>query len=98
MRLGDVHGGAGGGSTDSSGLLRARRLNATPVGNPLVIVKRLNELLPGIKQNLPPGTMCRCSSWRASSARPSTVIHTLMEAIIIVVAVIFLCLGSLRAC
>ena len=51
----------GAASSDSSGLMDGEPavyfgLNATPVGNPLVIVKRLNELLPGIKQNLPPGT------------------------------------------
>ena len=74
-------------------------LNATPVGNPLVIVKRLNELLPGIKQNLPPGTQVQVpfELARFISASIDGVIHTLMEAIIIVVAVIFLCLGSLRA-
>ena len=71
-------------------------LNATPVGNPLVIVKRLNELLPGIKQNLPPGTNVQVpfELARFISASIDGVIHTLMEAIIIVVAVIFLCLGS----
>ena len=95
---------SGAASTDSSGLLDGERavyfgLNATPVGNPLVIVKRLNELLPGIKQNLPPGTQVQVpfELARFISASIDGVIHTLMEAIIIVVAVIFLCLGSLRA-
>ena len=105
VRLGDVATvELGAASTDSSGLLDGERavyfgLNATPVGNPLVIVKRLNELLPGIKQNLPPGTQVQVpfELARFISASIDGVIHTLMEAIIIVVAVIFLCLGSLRA-
>ena len=99
------HGGAGGGLDRFQRLLDGERavyfgLNATPVGNPLVIVKRLNELLPGIKQNLPPGTNVQVpfELARFISASIDGVIHTLMEAIIIVVAVIFLCLGSLRWC
>ncbi len=74
-------------------------LNATPVGNPLVIVKRLNELLPNIKQNLPPGTSVQVpfELARFISASIDGVVRTLIEAIAIVVAVIFLCLGSLRA-
>ncbi|GAB1844205.1 hypothetical protein MyNCGM152_49740 [Achromobacter xylosoxidans] len=69
------------------------------MGNPLVIVKRLNELLPNIKQNLPPGTSVQVpfELARFISASIDGVVHTLIEAIVIVVAVIFLCLGSLRA-
>ena len=104
VRLGDVATvELGAASTDSSGLLDGERavyfgLNATPVGNPLVIVKRLNELLPGIKQNLPPGTNVQVpfELARFISASIDGVIHTLMEAIIIVVAVIFLCLLAAR--
>ena len=104
VRLGDVATvELGAASTDSSGLLDGERavyfgLNATPVGNPLVIVKRLNELLPGIKQNLPPGTQVQVpfELARFISASIDGVIHTLMEAIIIVVAVIFLCLLAAR--
>ncbi|MFY3000160.1 MexW/MexI family multidrug efflux RND transporter permease subunit [Achromobacter xylosoxidans] len=105
VRLGDVATvELGAASTDSSGLMDGEPavyfgLNATPVGNPLVIVKRLNELLPNIKQNLPPGTSVQVpfELARFISASIDGVVHTLMEAIVIVVAVIFLCLGSLRA-
>ena len=105
VRLGDVATvELGAASTDSSGLMDGEPavyfgLNATPVGNPLVIVKRLNELLPNIKQNLPPGTSVQVpfELARFISASIDGVVHTLIEAIVIVVAVIFLCLGSLRA-
>lgn len=105
VRLGDVATvELGAASTDSSGLMDGEPavyfgLNATPVGNPLVIVKRLNELLPNIKQNLPPGTSVQVpfELARFISASIDGVTQTLLEAIVIVVAVIFLCLGSLRA-
>lgn len=105
VRLGDVATvELGAASTDSSGLMDGEAavyfgLNATPVGNPLVIVKRLQELLPNIKQNLPPGTSVQVpfELARFISASIDGVMQTLLEAIAIVVVVIFLCLGSLRA-
>ena len=105
VRLGDVATvELGAASTDSSGLMDGEPavyfgLNATPVGNPLVIVKRLQELLPNIKQNLPPGTSVQVpfELARFISASIDGVMQTLLEAIAIVVVVIFLCLGSLRA-
>ncbi len=91
-------------STDSSALMDGERavyfgLNATPIGNPLTIVKRLNELLPSIKQNLPPDVEVQIpfELARFISASIDEVKSTLIEAVLIVVAVIFLCLGSLRA-
>ncbi|KAG1256374.1 hypothetical protein G6F68_009816 [Rhizopus microsporus] len=105
VRLGDVATvELGAASTDSSGLMDGEPavyfgLNATPVGNPLVIVKRLNELVPNIKQNLPPGTSVQVpfELARFISASIDGVMQTLLEAGAIVVVVIFLCLGSLRA-
>ena len=105
VRLGDVATvELGAASTDSSGLMDGEPavyfgLNATPVGNPLVIVKRLNELVPNIKQNLPPGTSVQVpfELARFISASIDGVMQTLLEAVAIVVVVIFLCLGSLRA-
>ncbi|CFW29227.1 membrane protein [Bordetella pertussis] len=74
-------------------------LNATPVGNPLTIVERINALLPGIKQNLPPGVEVQVpfELARFINASIDEVRNTQLEAVLIVVAVIFLCLGSLRA-
>ena len=79
VRLGDVATvELGAASTDSSGLMDGEPavyfgLNATPVGNPLVIVKRLNELSPTSSRTCRPAPACRCrSSWRASSAPRST--------------------------
>ncbi|QII86581.1 MexW/MexI family multidrug efflux RND transporter permease subunit [Bordetella hinzii] len=105
VRLGDVATvELGAANKDSSGLMDGEPavyfgLNATPVGNPLVIVGELNRLLPDIKRNLPPGTSVQVpfELARFISASIDEVKHTLAEAVVIVVAVIFLCLGSLRA-
>lgn len=74
-------------------------LNAAPNANPLVIVKKLNELLPGIRQNLPTDVKVAVpfELARFISASIDEVLGTLLEAIIIVVVVIFLALGSARA-
>ncbi|KDD12040.1 MexW/MexI family multidrug efflux RND transporter permease subunit [Bordetella bronchiseptica] len=105
VRLGDV--GTvelGAASYDSSARMDGEKavyfgLNATPVGNPLTIVERINALLPGIKQNLPPGVEVQVpfELARFINASIDEVRNTLLEAVLIVVAVIFLCLGSLRA-
>jgi multidrug efflux pump len=105
VRLGDVATvELGAANKDSSGLMDGEPavyfgLNATPVGNPLVIVGELNRLLPDIKRNLPPGTSVQVpfELARFISASIDEVKHTLAEAVVIVVVVIFLCLGSLRA-
>lgn len=63
VRLGDVATvELGAASADSSATMDGvpaiyLGLQAAPNGNPLVIVKRIRELLPGIKQNLPPGVL-----------------------------------------
>ncbi|MGJ7613317.1 MULTISPECIES: MexW/MexI family multidrug efflux RND transporter permease subunit [unclassified Variovorax] len=74
-------------------------LQAAPNGNPLVIVKRIRDLLPGIRQNLPPGVEVQLpfELARFIEASIDEVQQTLLEAIAIVVLVIFLCLGSVRA-
>ena len=74
-------------------------LHAAPNGNPLTIVKRARELLPTIERNLPPGVKAQLPFELARFIQSSIdeVQHTLVEAIVIVVLVIFLCLGSLRA-
>jgi len=71
----------------------------TPKGNPLIIVDGIKQLLPSIKQNLPPGMDVIINYERARFIQASIdeVMKTLLEAVLIVVIVIWLCLGSLRS-
>jgi len=71
----------------------------TPRGNPLIIVDGIKKLLPSIKQNLPPGMDVVINYERARFIQASIdeVMKTLLEAVLIVVLVIWLCLGSLRS-
>ena len=71
----------------------------TPAGNPLVIVDGIRKLLPQIQQTLPPGVNVALAyeTARFIEASIQEVLHTLVEAIVIVVLVIWLCLGSLRS-
>lgn len=94
----------GAASTDTSASMDGVKavffgLNAAPNANPLVIVKKLNELLPGIRANLPPDVKVAVpfELARFISASIDEVVGTLIEAIVIVVVVIFLSLGSARA-
>jgi len=94
----------GAAATDTSAIMDGVKavyfgLNAAPNANPLVIVKKLNELLPGIRQNLPPDVKVAVpfELARFISASIDEVSSTLIEAIVIVVLVIFLSLGSARA-
>jgi len=70
----------------------------TPKGNPLVIVDGIKKLLPAIEGNLPPGISAVINYERARFIQASIdeVMKTLLEAVLIVVLVIWLCLGSLR--
>jgi len=71
----------------------------TPSGNPLVIVDGIRELLPQIQQTLPPGVKVALAyeTARFIEASIEEVLRTLVEAMLIVVLVIRLCLGSLRS-
>ncbi|EKT4541040.1 MexW/MexI family multidrug efflux RND transporter permease subunit [Pseudomonas sp. NBRC 111118] len=71
----------------------------TPSGNPLVIVEGIRQLLPQIQQTLPPGVNVALAyeTARFIDASIHEVLRTLMEAMLIVVLVIWLCLGSLRS-
>ena len=71
----------------------------TPSGNPLVIVDGIRQLLPQIQQTLPPGVNVALAyeTARFIEASIEEVLHTLLEAMLIVVLVIWLCLGSLRS-
>ena len=70
-----------------------------PDGNPLEIVKGVKALLPTIERVAPPGVevVNQFDSAHFVNASIDEVTSTLVEAILIVVIVIFLFLGTLRA-
>lgn len=74
-------------------------IQPTPDGNPIDIVKRANELVPKIREMAPPGlkVMLNYDVARFVNASIEEVKHTLVEAIAIVIVVIFLFLGTFRA-
>lgn len=74
-------------------------LQATPTGNPLVIVQGIKDKLPDIQKTLPPSVKANLAyeTARFIDASIDEVLHTFIEALIIVIAVIYLCLGSLRS-
>jgi multidrug efflux pump subunit AcrB len=74
-------------------------LSPTPDGNPLNIVAHAKKLIPEIQKTAPPGLVIE-SAFDVThfvNASISEVQKTLLEALVIVVLVIFLFLGSLRA-
>jgi len=105
VRLGDVATiEIGGQNYDSSATTSGRQavfiaISPTPDGNPLEIVKAVNELLPGINRVAPPGVKVfnQFDTAHFVNASIDEVTRTLVEAIVIVVIVIFLFLGSVRA-
>lgn len=74
-------------------------IEPTPDGNPLEIVAGVNALLPDLQRSAPPGLKLFSQFDTASFVNASIdeVIRTLLEAVVIVVIVIFLFLGSMRA-
>ncbi|WP_343676782.1 efflux RND transporter permease subunit [Paraburkholderia heleia] len=74
-------------------------IQPTPDGNPLDIVRQAQELLPKIRQMAPPGLTVspNYDVARFVDASIDEVEHTLIEAIVIVIAVIFVFLGTFRA-
>ncbi|MAM71867.1 MAG: multidrug efflux protein [Gammaproteobacteria bacterium] len=105
VRLADVAtieiGGQNYDSTFSSGGQRAvvMAISPTPDGNPLEIVKAVKELIPDIQRVAPPGlkVISLFDVAHFVNASIEEVSHTLVEAVLIVVVVIFLFLGSFRA-
>ena len=71
----------------------------TPTGNPLTIVEGINQLLPEIRKTLPPEVEVALAfeTSRFIKASINEVLYTLLEAMLIVVLVIYLCLGSFRS-
>jgi multidrug efflux pump len=74
-------------------------IQATPSGNPLTLVKGVRALMPEIERNLPPSVRMQVAydSTKFIQASIDEVESSLGLAVAIVVAVIFLFLGSLRS-
>jgi multidrug efflux pump len=74
-------------------------VQATPTGNPLSLVAGVRALLPEIERNLPPAVKMQVAydSTKFIQASIDEVEFSLGQAVVIVVVVIFLFLGSLRA-
>ncbi|MAR93131.1 MAG: multidrug efflux protein [Pseudomonadales bacterium] len=105
VRLGDLATvELGGQNYDSSFTSSGRRavvmaISPTPDGNPLEIVKAVKALLPDIQRVAPPGlqVISQFDVAHFVNASIREVTKTLVEAMIIVIIVIFLFLGSFRA-
>ncbi|MGB7246641.1 MAG: multidrug efflux RND transporter permease subunit [Methylovirgula sp.] len=74
-------------------------VQATPQGNPLAIVKGVRALFPAIQRNLPPTLEMKVAydSTKFIQSSIHEVEKTLIDAIVIVIVVIFLFLGSFRS-
>src|SRR6201997_385730 len=74
-------------------------VQATPTGNPLSLVKGVRALFPEIERNLPPSMKMQVAydSTRFIQASIDEVQFSLGQAVVIVVVVIFLFLGSFRS-
>ena len=74
-------------------------VDATPTGNPLNIVADIRKMESDLRRNLPPNMNMEIvyDSTRFIQASIDEVVKTLLEAVAIVIVVIFLFLGSLRS-
>ncbi len=74
-------------------------ISPAPDGNPLEIVKAVKNLIPQIQETAPPGlkVVSQFDVAHFVNASIDEVRNTLIEAVMIVVIVIFLFLGSMRA-
>lgn len=89
---------------DSSVILNGKKaifigMFVTPSGNPLTVIADVKKLLPTLQKNFPPALTAKVvyDATDFISASIHEVIHTIGEAALIVVIVIFLFLGSLRS-
>ncbi|MBG2710232.1 MexW/MexI family multidrug efflux RND transporter permease subunit [Proteus mirabilis] len=94
----------GAAATETSGIMNGKKavflgLFPTPTGNPLVIVDGIRKHLVDIEKTLPPSVEVELAfeTSRFIKASINQVVQTLIEAILIVIAVIYLCLGSFRS-
>lgn len=74
-------------------------ISPTPTANPLTVIKDVRKLMPSIVREFPPSLTGTIVYDATEFIRESIneVIHTIVEATIIVIIVIFLFLGSLRS-
>src|SRR6478752_849136 len=74
-------------------------IKATPQGNPLTLVKGVRALFPELERNLPPSMKMKVAydSTKFIQYSIHEVQNTLIEAVLIVIVVIFLFLASLRS-
>ncbi|TGN38682.1 efflux RND transporter permease subunit [Marinobacter confluentis] len=74
-------------------------IELSPGANPLTVAGLVKDELPGIESQLPAGLDVRLAYDASDFIENSIneVIKTLLEAIVIVLVVVFLCLGSVRA-
>jgi len=74
-------------------------IKGTPSANPLELIKQVRNVLPGIEDQLPQGLQLDIAydASKFIQASIDEVIYTLAEAVVIVIAVVFLFLGSLRS-
>jgi multidrug efflux pump len=74
-------------------------VQATPQGNPLTLVKGVRALFPELERNLPPSMKMKVAydSTKFIQSSIDEVKNTLIEAMLIVVVVIFLFLASFRS-
>ncbi|CAN5459393.1 MexW/MexI family multidrug efflux RND transporter permease subunit [soil metagenome] len=91
-------------STDASVAFNGERaifigVQATPQGNPLNIVEGVRKLFPELERNLPPSLKMKVAydSTKFITSSINEVEHTLIEAVGIVIVVIFLFLASFRS-
>jgi len=74
-------------------------IKTLPGANPLTIAQRVYEHLPGIRQSLPSDLKVNVvyDSAKYIHASIEEVLQSMLEAVAIVVLVVFLCLGALRS-
>ena len=91
-------------SYDNAALMDGERavfigVSATPTGNPLDIVKEVRAKIPELEKSMPPGMRVAIpfDVTIFINAAIHEVAKTLLEAMLIVIVVIFLFLGSLRS-
>ncbi len=74
-------------------------ITSSPSANPLTVISKVKEILPKIEKTFPPNLHLKVVYDATEYIRASIdeVIHTILEASIIVIIVIFAFLGSLRS-
>ncbi len=91
-------------NTDASVMMNGQQavfigVQSTPLGNPLNIVRDVRALAPTLERGLPPTVIMNIvyDSTKFIESSIREVMHTLVQALVIVVLVIFLFLGTLRS-